>query len=248
MRINKLIIASLLSGACFLASCDKEEEREIPEQMNLNTKAIVKVYNATIGSTRNNIYIDNIAVTGTSGVYGYGTAFPNTVYGFAVEPGTRTVLIKDTAATTTQTPVTFTGTFEAGKVYTIFTYDTLNKAKAKMVETPIVVPADTSIRLRFANFAHLHTGNSPNVDVFSKRMNRNIFSNIGFTSVTDYITYPQIIDTFFVTAAGTSTPILDTLVPFSPTQKRSYTLVWRGRYLVNNNATLSRTLSSFADY
>ncbi|HEY0067582.1 MAG TPA: DUF4397 domain-containing protein [Flavisolibacter sp.] len=248
MRINKIFIASLLSGACFLASCDKEEEREIPEQMNMSTKAIVKVYNATLGSTRNNIFIDNVPITGTSGVYGYGAAFPNTVYGFAVEPGTRTVLIKDTAATTTQTPVTFTGTFEAGKVYTIFTYDTLNKAKAKMVETSIVVPADTSVRVRFAHFAHLHSGPTPNVDVFSKRRNMNIFSNVPFTGVTDYISYPQMIDTLFVMAAGTTTPILDTLVTFNPTQKRNYTLVFRGRYLVNNHATLSRTLSTLADY
>jgi hypothetical protein len=248
MRINKIIIASLLSGACFLASCEKEEEREIPEQMNLSSKAIVKVYNATISSTRNNIYIDNIAITGTTGVYGFGAAFPNTVYGFIVEPGTRTVLIKDTAATTTQPPITFTATFEAGKAYTIFTYDTVNKAKGKMVETPIVIPSDTSIRVRFANFAHIHTGPSPNVDVFSKRRNMNIFSNVPFTGVTDYISAPQIIDTLFVTAAGTTTPILDTLVTFNPTQKRNYTLVWRGRYLVNNHATLSRTLSTLADY
>jgi hypothetical protein len=248
MSINKTFIASLFAGVCLIASCDKEEERTIPEQMDLSSKAIVKVYNATIGSVRNNVYIDNVPVTGTTGVYGYASAFPNTVYGFAVEPGSRTVLIKDTSATTTQLPITFTGNFEAGKVYTIFTYDTLNKAKAKMVET-VIAPAanDTSIRLRFANFVH-HTAAVPNVDVFSKRLNLTVFSNVPFTGVTDFITYPARTDTFFVRATGTTAPDLDTLIPFTPTAKRSYTLIFRGRYLVNNHATLSRTLSSFASY
>jgi hypothetical protein len=130
-----------------LISCDRNPEWILEENKNLSGQATVKVHNSIVNSARNNIYVDNVNVTGSTGVMFYSPvsgspSFPNTVYGFAVNAGQRSITIRDTLATSTQTPVTFTYNFEAGKNYTVFTYDTLNATKYKLVETPIVIPAE----------------------------------------------------------------------------------------------------------
>ena len=152
-------------------------------------------------------------------------------------------MIRDTLTATTQTPLSFAQNMDVGKNYTIFMYDTINAAKQKTVETKIVVPGDTTARLRFANF--IFSKNAvPAVDIFSKRRNVNVFTNVAVTGVTDFIPVPSAFtDTFYVRETGTTNQ-LAVLNGLTPTEKRSYTLVFRGRY-ETTSGTIARTLSSF---
>ncbi len=247
MKFHKInfIILLILSLASSLMACNKEEERLIDENLDLSNKGIIKVYNATLGSTRNNIYIDNVAITGTTGTYAFSSAFPSTVYGIAVDPGNRAIQIKDTQTTSTQKPIDLMASIEAGKNYTIFTYDTLTQAKGKIVETAIV--STDSSRIRFANFI-FSTTPTPNVDVYSVRKQANIFTNVATTQVTDYIPFSSFRnDTLYVRATGT-TANLTPVFGFSPTRKRSYTIVFKGRYLTTGTTGIARLLTSFPDY
>lgn len=256
----KKIITSLYMALTVIAitSCDRSPEWIIEEGKNLNGQATVKVHNNIVGSARNNIFVDNVNVTGSTGVVFYNTAlgsssFPNTVLGFAVNAGNRSVTIRDTSTTTTQVPLTFTGNFEAGKNYTIFTYDSINAPKYKLVETPLVIPAeDTISRIRFANMVRSAFA-VPNVDVYSVKKGTNIFTNVPVGGITDYINVTgRLTDTLYVRATGTTTNLTLTntnnLFTITPTYKRSYTIIFRGVYTNTTTANLGRELRTFTDY
>ena len=248
MKISKTYIAGfLMAGSVLFFSCEKEFEKLVVEDTNLPGKALLKVYNSAVNTNRNFVYIDNVPITGS--IIAYGALFPSTGYTAVIEPGSHAVVVKDTLAGSTQTQVSFTSTFEAGKNYTLFTYDTVNSVKYKLVNDIIEVPADTTARIRFANLIYSSTP-LPNVDLFSTRRNANIFSNIALSQVTDFIPYASnSVDTLYVRATGTTTN-LTPLFAIRPTQKRSYTIVYRGRYgtTTPSTAALLRSLTSFANY
>ncbi|MFT3824051.1 MAG: DUF4397 domain-containing protein [Chitinophagaceae bacterium] len=245
----KSITAVALTAAVMAVACSKDADTATAAtNSNLSDQAVLKVYNAALNTSRNFVYIDNNPLSYT--LLAYGASFPS-LYGVTVPSGSRTVLVKDTLPTSTQTQITFTNNFEAGKHYTLFTYDTVNAVKYKMVTDAIEIPADTTARLRFANL--IFSGSAaaaPNVDIFSVRRNANIFSNIAPGAVTDFIPHPSApaIDTFYVRIAGTSTTLLQAN-SYSPTKKRSYTLIFRGRLAeATTTATLFRTLTSMVTY
>lgn len=243
----KYIIGFLTATSVLALSCKKEFKKLIVEDMQVSNKALLKVYNGAVNTNRNYVYIDNIPVTGS--ILAYGALFPSTGYTSVIDPGTHSVTVKDTLAGTTQTPITFSSAFEAGKNYTLFTYDTVNSVKYKLVTDAIEIPADTSSRIRFANLIFSSTP-LPNVDVFSTRRNLNIFSNVALAQVTDFIPYESnSVDTIYVRATGTTTN-LTPLFSIRPTQKRSYTIIYRGRYGTTTPATaaLLRSLTSIANY
>lgn len=247
MKVSRTIhlIAYFIVGSILMISCEKEFEKIVVEDKELDNKAFLKVYNGAVNTNRNFVYIDNVPVTGS--ILAYGALFPSTGYTATVEPGSRAVVVKDTLASSTQTPVSFTSAFEAGKSYTIFTYDTVNAVKYKMVADQIEIPADTSARLRFVNLIYSSTP-LPNVDLYSTRRGANIFSNVALAQVTDFIPYASnSVDTLYVRATGTTTN-LTPLFSIRPTEKRSYTVVYRGRYgtTTPSTAALLRSLTSFA--
>jgi hypothetical protein len=85
------------------------------------------------------------------------------------------------------------------------------------------------------------------VDVFSKALNQNIANNLGFSQVTDFITYPSnTSDTLLIHEAGTSN-LLAQVNSYSTTQKRNYTLVLRGGFYTTTG-TNARTVSSVTEY
>lgn len=252
---------ALLFVALFV-SCERSTDMTIKENMDLTGKATVKIHNSVVNSARNIAFVDNVPVTGATGIMYYVPAtgpvsFPNTVYGFAVDAGSRTVLIMDSLSTSTQVPITVTNNFESGKNYTIFTYDSITRAKSKLVETSIVIPADdTTARLRFANMITFPTA-TPNIDIYSARLKANIFSNVSVGSVTDYTPVRSLVaDTFYVRIAGTTTNLtlngtagttqivglITTL-----TSKRSYTMIFRGLYGSTATPT-GREIRIFTDY
>src|SRR5437868_4058867 len=167
MKFSKIIILSL--GVFMIASLFVSCKREIPASASyrtVNLTSTFQVFNATVKSARNYIYVDGTVLTGAA--FAYQGVSPGTAYSYNIGAGTHTFTIKDTLPTTTQPVLTFNQTLESGKDYTIFTYDTLTSIKQMMVPNYIVVPKDTTSMLRFANFVYNPTP-VPNVDVYSFR-------------------------------------------------------------------------------
>jgi hypothetical protein len=246
MKFFKLIIASLsLVGiSAIYISCTKETPAIATIKSNLSTSATVQVFDATLKSTRNFIWVNDKPVSGAG--LAFGGLYPGTGYAFNVPVGLTTFLIKDTLTTSTQPPLHFTQTLTAGKNYTIFMYDTLTSPKQLIVENKIVIPTDTTARLRFANFLY-NTSVIPAVDVYSYRRgginSTPVFTNVQTDSVTDFIPYASMItDTLYVYATGTKSPLIVKSFVTSLTPSRSYTSVLNGSYRG------TKTVTTFVTY
>lgn len=267
--MKKIIIINVLGFvflATFFASCVKERGKEVAlETTDLTGTSAVQVYNALVGSLRNYVYVDAKVVTGS--ILTYGTAFPSTPASYSITSGFREFLVRDTLSATTQLPVSFAENFNAGGNYTIFMYDTITAAKQKTVVNNIVIPSDTTARLRFANFIYNPTALASGFDIFSVKRNAVIFTNVKETEVTDFIPYASALtDTFYIRLNGSSTnlqnvdttgkpTILTLQAVLTPTRLRSYTLIWRGGFRAGTNRTTTgtaipsaRILTSFANY
>jgi hypothetical protein len=246
MKVSKLIIlSSALAVSCFAyMSCNKETPAVATVDSNISSYGTVQVFDAVYKSDRNYIYVDNKQISGAK--VAFGGVYPGTAYSFTVTPGSKSFLIKDTLVTATQVPLTFTQQFDAGKSYTIFTYDTITSPKQITVTNDIVIPTDTTARLRFANMIYSNTA-VPAVDVYSFRRGTStpVFSNVATASVTGFIPYASgLTDTLYVYATGTTTPLLVKSVIPSFTPSRSYTSVYAGSYKVASG----RSISTFATY
>jgi hypothetical protein len=242
--MNKLIIGAtgLLMTGLALVSCTKSFDSRLSATYGNNNSSNVQLFIATVGASRNYLSVDNKPVNGAALVS--GSIFPSSGYGFSVATGMRTFLLRDTLTATTQSQLTFAQNLEIGKSYTVFAYDTITSVKQKTVVTPIVIPADTSCRLRFANFIY-NPNDIPAVDVFSFNRNTNLFTNVSVTDVTSFVAYPSalLVDTLYVRPTGnTTTNLYKLTISGGLTQKRSYTLVYRG----SDRGT--RTSSLFANY
>jgi hypothetical protein len=245
--MKQSIITSLAAASLLIlgfAACEKDTSLYHSEQQDLSKKAMVKVYSSTLGATRNYVYFDNLPVTGAG--IAYGNLFPSVSFYAAINAGNKSVEIRDTLLTSTQNAIKFSGNFQAGKYYTIFTYDTLNAAKQVTVEDKIVVPSDTTARIRFANMIYSRAA-VPAVDIYSIKRQANVFTNVPTTGVTDFVPFAtDIADTLFVRATGTTTNLTQ-LNAIVAREKRSYTVVFRGVYQLTSG-TLARTLTSFTNY
>lgn len=238
--------AFAVGAAALFMACKKEAVIFQPEIRNFDDKAFVKVYNSVLNSSRTFVYVDDVPITGVGLNFATVPLFPSVSFYSAIQAGNRNFLIKDTLVTTTQKPITFSSTLDAGSNYTVFTYDTLNNTKYLVVKDNIEQPTDTTSRLRLANLIYNRTA-LPNVDIYSIKLKRNIFSNVATTSVTDFVPYQSgLADTLFVRATGTTTNLAQ-LNNFLPTQKRSYTIVYRGNY-PTTSGTLARNLTQFVNF
>lgn len=249
-RLYGILAGMILLG---FTACEKDYEGRInlqTTQLFSADKASLQFYNSTLNSVRTYVFIDNVLTSGTTTGYAASSLYPGTAPSFMiVEPGSRTITVRDTLATTTQTVATVTGNLEAGSKYTVFSYDTLNRAKALLVKDNIVIPADTTSRVRFANLIYSATA-VPNVDIYSVRRAENIFTNVAVNGVTEFIPFfsaSPTTDTLHVRATGTTTNIAS-LNGFNPVRQRSYTLVFRGRYQTTGTTGVARTLTSFLSY
>lgn len=221
-------LMGLIAACAVLSSCEKSFNEKTIQQKDFTNSTIVQVAVATMNAARNYAYVDTKQQTGA--LLATGSIFPGTGYGFVVNPGLRAFLVRDTLSATTQVPLSFAENLQPGKHYTIFTYDTITSPKQKTVLDDIVVPADSTSRIRLANF-----GYSPNaipaVDVFSFVRNTNIFTNVNTTEVTSFIPYPSFTtDTLYFRDAGTANTFLKVTFSGGITPKRSYTLLLRGSY------------------
>jgi len=234
VKIYALGLLSLMTTGMF-SSCTKTFDEKTVLQTDFSNTALVQVYLATVGASRNYLYVDTKPVNGAPLVT--GSIFPATGPGFALTPGVRAFLLRDTLSAATQVPLSFAVNTQAAKNYTVFMYDTISAPKQKTVQTDIVIPKDTSSRIRFANFIYNPTA-IPAIDVYSFNRSANIFTNVNVTDVTGYIPYPSGLttDTLYIRETGTTVNIVKFAVNL--TQKRSYTLLWRGSQRGTRTATL----------
>ncbi len=246
MRNKQLIfLCGMVAIVCVVAlSCKKKTAKDVAiEPTTFNDRAFVQVYNGILNAARNYVYVDGTPVNGAS--IAYNGTFPATPANFSVLNGYRNFLVKDTLGTSTQVPLSFAENLLAGNYYTIFLYDSLTTPKQAIVTNNITIPSDTTARVRFANFIFSRVGIN-NVDVYSLKQNANIFTNVPVTTVTNYIPIASALnDTLSVLDAGTPN-VLATLNGFNPIQKRSYTLVFRGRYQTTGTTGVARLLTAFA--
>lgn len=246
MKFLKSVIINFATFAlCFLyISCTKNTPHVAATNTDFSNSSLVQVFDATVKSTRNYIYVDGVPVSGAA--FAAGGVFPATAFAFNVSPGLRSFLIKDTLTSSTQVPLSFSENLQIGRSYTIFTFDTITTPKQVTVLNNITVPKDTTARLRFANFVY-NSAAVPNVDVYSFRrgMATPVFANVGTTQVTDFIPYASgLTDTLYVYATGTTSPlIVKTALTTTLTPQRSYTAVYNGSF----KAT-TKTITTFATY
>ena len=243
MKLSKYIASGLALGVIvFAVACKKETKfgSVITEQFPSNAKAQIKVINAANNTQRNYVYVDGVNLSGIT--FADGGAFPANSYYADIYKGVHAVMIKDTLSTGPQIPVTVTADYLPQRKYTIFMYDSTKNLKTKLVEDKIVVPADTGFAMiRFANFAYSTTP-IPNLDVYSYSKKDRIWTNISPTTVSDFIRYnaTTVVDTFYFRPTGTNVDLIK--LAFTLTQKRSYSIVFRGRY------SATRTVSVYAQY
>lgn len=224
-----------------ISGCIKNTEEYPPQNRDFTSGSLVQVYMAMVNANRNYVYVNSIPLNGAS--IATGGLFPSSAYASSVPSGVTAFLVRDTLRTSTQQQLSFAENLQQGRLYTIFVYDTISSPKQKTVETVVVVPSDTSARLRFANFVYSKNA-VPAVDIFSKRKAVNLFTNVPVTEVTGFISVSSNFnDTLYVRETGTANQ-LAALNGINPTAKRSYTIVFRGSYASSS----SRTLSSFANY
>ena len=246
MKMKYIILGFL--ALVFFAACKKDFDGRTPENANITGSAYVRFFAGSMGAARNFISIDNQRLNGSP--LTMGGLFPgaSTVTAFITIPaGTRTVSVVDSAAVPAQSPLSFTRDFSAGQYYTIFTYDTSNAVKALVTNDVFTIPTDTTANLRFVN-AISTTVPVTNVEVFSRARQAVIFSNIPTLGVSAFIAHRTLVnDTLDVREAGVPTNILASVNGFTFNPKRTYTLVFRGRYQ-STGGTMARGANIIATY
>jgi hypothetical protein len=244
MRYFKTIIITSTIIGFLLFSCAKEIPNVAKTNSEVNKLALVQVFDGIQKSAKNLIYMDGNHLSGA--IIGLAGVYPTSTYAMGITEGNRTFLVKDTTSTTTQVPFTFTENLEAGKSYTIFTYDTITTPKKITVVNNIVIPTDTTCRLRVANFFY-NANSIPNVDVYSYRKGMTggpLFANVATNTITDFVPFnSRISDTLYVYKTGTTTPLIFKYAVPSLTAQRGYTAAFSGSY-----AGTSKFLSVFSTY
>ena len=237
VKLYALGLIGLLSIGLAI-SCTKSFDEKTTQQKDFNGSTIVQVVNTIVNASRNYVYVDGVPVNGAPMIS--GSIFPTTGYGFSIPPGIRAFLIRDTLGATTQVPLSFAENLAAGRHHTIFIYDTITSPKQKTVQDNIVIPTDTTARLRFANFIY-NPFDIPAVDVYSFKAAANLFTNIPITGVTEFVPYPSLVtDTLYIRETGTMNQLYKLTVG-GLTPKRNYTFVYRGSHRGTRTSSLYAT-------
>ena len=230
-----------------LAACEKKYDYQATYTTDLSSQTNIKVFITTLNAARNYVYVGTTPLTGTSISYAGTSVFPGGSAYSSLPSGSINLVIKDTLPTTTQVPLNFSANFEAGKFYSVFTYDTLTATKYKIITDQIVVPTDSSIRFRFANFFYSSTPVT-GVDVFSFMANANIATNVLTNDVTAFNNHLFRSDTLYFRASGTTSPNLVKFFYSGFTPQRSYTAVMRGRYQNTVTQAVPRNIIIYNTY
>lgn len=180
----------------------------------------------------------------------YGSTYPSNDY--AVVPASNDSVKIRVAQNATVAAGQFAAlgkfAFDNNRYYSVFVVDSFPQNSALYVEDNLKRPEDFSkdslINIRFVHMVY----GGPAVDIFSRRANRVIFSNINYKQISEFqeLTKYPIADTLTVRVANTTT-VIATLNTFNPTNKRNYTLFARGRAGATTAATGLPALSFYTN-
>jgi hypothetical protein len=247
MKNMKMKLFYIIAVIGLFTACKKDFDGRATESAGTENKAFIRFVPGSLAATRNFISVDGERLNGTA--LGMGGVFPgaSTITAFAtILPGARTIRVYDSAAVPLQTPVSISTTFDAGKFYTVYTYDTSNAVKALIQNDVFTVPSDTTANVKFVNIIYSSSA-IPNVDLYSRRKRANIASNIAPLAASNYIPHISgLSDTLEVRATGTTTA-LTIFNGMTFNAKRTYNVVFRGRYQ-STSGTMSRGLTIMATY
>jgi hypothetical protein len=120
----------------------------------------------------------------------------------------------------------------AGKFYTMFMIGEAPTQTLWTVEDKLIEPKENFYAVRFVNLAIYPAATPRPIDIYSRREKRNIASNLGFKSITEFIEIPLPdpkigVDTLDIRDAGTTKNLY--LSTLSPTSRRAYTFYNYGR-------------------
>ena len=243
----KMKLFSIIAVLGLLTACKKDFDGRATESAGFENKAFIRFIPGSVGAARNFISVDGQKLNGTA--LSMGGVFPgaSTITAFAtILPGSRTIRVYDSLSTTTQTPVSISNNFESGKFYTVYTYDTTNAVKALIQNEVFNIPADTTANVKFVTIIFSSSA-IPNVDLYSRRKRANIATNIAPLASSNFIPHISgLSDTLEVRATGTTTS-LTTFNGVTFNAKRTYNVVFRGRYQ-STSGTMSRGLTVMATY
>ncbi|WP_295237040.1 DUF4397 domain-containing protein [Sediminibacterium sp.] len=243
----KMKLFSIIAVIGLFTACKKDFDGRATESVGTENKAFIRIVPGSVGALRNFATLDGALLNGTA--LSMGSVFPgaSTVTAFAtILPGARTIRVYDSSLVPAQTPVSISATFDAGKFYTVYTYDTSNAVKALIQNDVFTVPSDTTANVKFVNIIFSSSA-VPNVDLYSRRKRANIATNIAPLSSSNYIPHiTGLTDTLEVRATGTTAP-LAIVNGFTFNQKRTYNVVFRGRYQ-STSGTMSRGITVMATY
>ncbi len=244
--INKSLLLLSLAGLAF-HGCSKEFNDPTLRNDDLGGMATVKVYNFAMGTVRNNVFIDGVRQMRTAFAYAANSPAHSGDLGFALNPGVRSIIIRDTLATSTQPVLNFSIDAKAGKSYSVFMYDTLATSKQIFTENNFTLPTGGQSSYRFANFVYSKTMLPP-VKLVSKAAGGDVFDNVALTGITPYTTVMGgVSDSLFVYNSVNNQ--LLTAFAFTPTAGRVYTLVYRGSFAITalTNAA-ARQVTAVTEY
>src|SRR5882724_460033 len=123
MKVTNILITCSLAICCaaLAVSCVKDKGKEVAmESTDFSNKSFVQVYDATLGTVRNYVYVDAVPVTGSALAFGISFPSTSTPANFAIPAGLRAFQIRDTLNTSTQPRITFSENFQSSTNYTIF--------------------------------------------------------------------------------------------------------------------------------
>ncbi|NDE78246.1 MAG: spore maturation protein, partial [Chitinophagaceae bacterium] len=118
-----VIALAITAGTLLLQSCQKSFDKKLAADYYTGNGSTLQVFVGTVGASRNYVYVDGNPVNGSA--LSTGNLFPGTGFGFAVKSGLRTMMVRDTLSTTTQTALVFAQNFDNGNNYMVFTFDTI---------------------------------------------------------------------------------------------------------------------------
>lgn len=201
------------------------------------------------------VFVNGSKVTGYTpgGTYmmTYGSSFPaiTTLNGYVTVPaGSQAIKFSVSGVVNADSlPITsFKKTFAANQYYTLMITDSILSARDSsqiFVQDTYTEPTTGYYNLRFIH-AVLNDTVGKNVDIWSTRNNRYIFSNVKPGAISSFAQYPfnaLLTDTFFVRRTGNSAIALDTLLNTSIfSNQRTYTLYYKGDGNSNRSTNTKR--------
>lgn len=234
-----IIILLFASSTLLMCACNKKLDLVDPVS-STDGLAFLKVgdfapsfQTVTKGADNFNIYVNGNKVNGSA--LSYGTLFPTTTNPYiGVPSGSQSIRITVNGIITPDsiTLASFNKTLIAGAYYSFLISDSLlnaNESKQIFVRDNFTIADSLHYSIRFI-YAILNDTLGKTVDIYSKRLGANLFSNISPGTTTDFIlpSYTFISDTLIVRRPGFSYT-LATLNGAILARQRAYTLIYKGQ-------------------